>query len=48
MPAGFHRRHLLDELTDLRCELAIACCTRALQLGRVIEVSLAGSRPDVT
>jgi hypothetical protein len=40
MPAGFDRRHLLDESTDLRCELAIACFTRVLQLGRVIEISL--------
>jgi hypothetical protein len=40
MPTGLDRRHILDELTDLQCELAIACCARALQLGRVIEVSL--------
>ena len=39
MPTGFDRRHILDELTDLQCERSIACCSPALQLGRVIEIS---------
>jgi hypothetical protein len=40
MPAGFDRGHVLDELTDLSRERVIARRPRALQLSRVVEISL--------
>ena len=40
MPTGFDRGHVLDELTDLSRERVIARRPRALQLSRVVEISL--------